>query len=531
MVVSGASTSGFAYGRHYANGGRLRILNNHGGLICSADTTEEIDSSPAVGPILPAGGLGIVTGTGSYFGGSDKDTIKAFDTQCNQVWSVAVDGTTGGSPALADVFGNGTLAVVEGTNTNNVNGSVWALDAATGATLWKVAAIGAVIGSVTTADLSGNGVQDVIVPTTAGLEILNGKNGDELIHVDDGSGNGGVPAGEVYGFQNAPLVTADPNGAIGITVAGYFATANSPNHDVQGMVQHFMVPGSKGALVDETGGWPEFHHDPELTGATGVPTAHLAGCQIPPAAFHGYLMAASDGGVFTFGGQQYCGSSGSSTLNGPVVGIAMSPDHGGYWLAGADGGVFSFGLPYYGSAGGHRLNGPIVGIAATPDGLGYWLVGEDGGVFAFGDAGFYGSAASAPRQHVVALTPTQDGEGYWEVTSSGTVFSFGDAAFFGDTRHLHLAEPVVGMTSDPATGGYWLISADGGVFSFNAPFFGATGPIPLRQPVVGIQATDDGAGYWIVSADGGVFTYGDAPFKGSSGGQALNRPVVGVSGF
>ncbi len=53
LVVGGASTDGIAYGRHYQNGGHLRILNDHGGLICSANTNEEIDSSPAIGPILP----------------------------------------------------------------------------------------------------------------------------------------------------------------------------------------------------------------------------------------------------------------------------------------------------------------------------------------------------------------------------------------------------------------------------------------------------------------------------------------------
>ena len=53
LVVGGASTGGIAYGRRYLNGGHLRILNDHGGLICSANTNEEVDSSPAIGPILP----------------------------------------------------------------------------------------------------------------------------------------------------------------------------------------------------------------------------------------------------------------------------------------------------------------------------------------------------------------------------------------------------------------------------------------------------------------------------------------------
>jgi hypothetical protein len=532
IVVGGASTAGFAYGQHYQNGGHLRILNNHGGLICAATTNEEVDSSPAVGPILPGGALGIATGTGTFYRASDEYTVKVFDTHCNAVWTDTLDGATGGSPALADVQGNGQLAVVEGTDQGNGAGSVWALNASTGAVIWQAPAIGAVIGSVTTADLSGDGYQDVIVPTTAGLEVLDGKTGAELVHVDDGSGDGEVAAGQVYGFQNAPLVTDDPDGAIGITVAGYFAVPDSPDHDVQGRVQHFTVDGSNGALVNEAGGWPQFHHDPQLSGFAGTATSPVPECQIPPAASNGYLAVAADGGVFSFGGQQYCGSTGNIALNKPVVGLAMTPDRGGYWLVAADGGVFTFGAAqFYGSTGAIHLNQPIVGMAATPDGRGYWLVAGDGGVFTFGDALFYGSGAAVPNAHVVGLASTPDGEGYWEVTSNGTVLAFGDAGFFGDARKLALAAPIVGLAPDPVTGGYWLVGADGGVFDFNAPFLGSAGGVPPRQPVVGLEATDDGDGYWLVAADGGIFSYGDAPFSGSEGGTRLNKPMVGIAGF
>lgn len=68
---------------------------------------------------------------------------------------------------------------------------------------------------------------------------------------------------------------------------------------------------------------------------------------------------------------------------------------GGYWLAASDGGVFAFGgAEYYGSMGGHHLNSPIVAISSTPDGKGYWLLAADGGVFNFGDAVFYGSTGA-----------------------------------------------------------------------------------------------------------------------------------------
>jgi hypothetical protein len=528
FVSGGASSTGFALGTHYSNGGHVRIYNDHGGLICAANTTEEVDSSPAIGPFLADGAYGIATGTGSFFGGSDEDTVKVFDAQCNQMWSDKVDGTTGGSPALADVQGNGRTAVVEGTDMGSGSGTVYALDAATGGLIWQTNVIGAVIGSVTTADLTGSGAQDVIVPTDRGIEILDGPTGQEVAHFDDGSGDAGE--GHItLGFQNAPLVYPNADGTIGITVAGYGAIAG-PAGVAQGMVQHFDVVGSGAAHADEAGGWPQFHHDPQLSGFVGGGNPD-GGCHRPLAASNGYLTVASDGGIFAFG-QQFCGSTGNITLNKPVVGMAGVPDQGGYWLVATDGGVFSFGdAQFYGSTGNLHLNAPVVGMAATPDGRGYWLVASDGGLFSYGDAQFYGSAASTPGQTIVGMASTPDGQGYWEVSSTGRVFPFGDAIFAGDTSGLHLNGFIVGMTADPVTGGYWLIGSDGGVFSFGAPFFGSTGNIRLNQPVLAMQATDDGQGYWFVASDGGIFAYGDAPFNGSMGGRPLNKPMVGMVGF
>jgi len=85
-------------------------------------------------------------------------------------------------------------------------------------------------------------------------------------------------------------------------------------------------------------------------------------------------------------------ASATTTVNAPPVGIARTPTGAGYWLAASDGGIFSFGdAAFYGSMGGKPLNAPVVGITATPDGKGYWEVASDGGIFSFGDAAFYGS--------------------------------------------------------------------------------------------------------------------------------------------
>src|SRR6185312_6179464 len=48
---------------------------------------------------------------------------------------------------------------------------------------------------------------------------------------------------------------------------------------------------------------------------------------------------------------------------------ATSPNVNAYWLVASDGGIFSFGgAHFYGSTGGTVLNRPVVGMAATHDG-------------------------------------------------------------------------------------------------------------------------------------------------------------------
>jgi hypothetical protein len=118
--------------------------------------------------------------------------------------------------------------------------------------LWHQQLSAEVIGSVVTANL-GSGYDDVIVPTAHGADILDGRTGDlETVLAPN------------EGLQNSPLVTDDPNGEIGITLAGY------NGHD-QGQVEHWVLTGSSGANVDEPGSWPMFHHDPQLSGNAGAP--------------------------------------------------------------------------------------------------------------------------------------------------------------------------------------------------------------------------------------------------------------------
>ncbi len=255
----------------------------------------------------------------------------------------------------------------------------------------------------------------------------------------------------------------------------------------------------------------------------------------PPAAasttITAYWLVASDGGIFSFGGAPFYGSTGGMTLNKPIVGMAATPDGGGYWLVASDGGVFSYGdAQFYGSTGSMHLNKPIVGMASTPDGKGYWLVASDGGIFSYGDAQFYGSTGSMHlNKPVVGVAATASGHGYWLVASDGGIFSYGDAQFYGSTGSLVLNKPVIGMITGPSGAGYFLVASDGGIFSFgSAPFYGSLGGLPLKNPIVTATALPDGSGYWFSDSTGLVSNFGAARYYGSAP-SPLNRPIVGMA--
>ncbi len=187
-----------------------------------------------------------------------------------------------------------------------------------------------------------------------------------------------------------------------------------------------------------------------VAGADDGSTATYA-ATAPP----GYWLVGSDGGIFTYGGARFNGSTGAMRLNQPIVGMAPTYTGDGYWMVASDGGIFSFGdAGFFGSTGAVRLNQPINGMAPTPTGGGYWLTASDGGVFSFGDAGFFGAAPSRPvkpgtTRRIVAMIPTRSGAGYWQVAASGEVLAFGDAPDLGGPPSV--ARELVGMAAVPAT--------------------------------------------------------------------------------
>ena len=245
-----------------------------------------------------------------------------------------------------------------------------------------------------------------------------------------------------------------------------------------------------------------------LLGSTSPAGAATSSPSLPAPVFGApYYLAGPSGAVWPLGGAPFFGSAAGAHLNRPVVGITLSPDHGGYWLVGGDGGIFSFGdARFHGSTGALRLAKPVIGMTATPSGHGYWLFAGDGGVFSFGDAHFYGSTGAVRlAKPVIGMTATPDGHGYWEVASDGGVFTFGDAGFYGGLGAYNVGQTVARLVPARGGAGYWEVTHDGDVYPFGSA---RTQSIPTIALLHTIQGPGDAAMEWAMAQLGKPYQWG-----------------------
>jgi hypothetical protein len=387
--------------------------------------------------------------------------------------------------------------------------------------------------------IDGNTVQtdDITVTTAAGPSKV--QPNDHFTYVD-------TSLGAIVDSVTPSIGTASGGATVEITGAGFAGGDGSNGCDITDAVTSLQF----GSTVLDPSTYT-VNSDSSITATvppgSGIQNVTVVGCDestpspLSPADQYnynpGYILAGSDGGIFSYGqvpgNAGFFGSAGNLQLNKPVVGIARTPNGNGYWLAAADGGIFNYGgAAFYGSAGNLTLNKPVVGVASTPDGAGYWEVASDGGIFTYGDAGFYGSAGNLTlAAPIVGMAATPDGKGYWLVASDGGVFAYGDAVFYGTAHGQPLGGPIVGIAATSNGAGYWLVGSDGGIFAYgDAPFEGSLSGTALASPVVGIAGTSDNGGYWLVTGGGAVFNKGDAGFYGDMAGFTLNGTMVGMTG-
>ena len=142
---------------------------------------------------------------------------------------------------------------------------------------------------------------------------------------------------------------------------------------------------------------------------------------------------ASDGGVFAFGDAGFYGSTGSITLNKPIIGLIPTIDGGGYWLIASDGGVFAFGdAKFYGSTGGDNLASPVTAAAPASSAAATGSSTPTARSSTTATRDFEGQPAGAPGGYrITGMAATQSSNGYWLASANGNVADFGDAAPYG----------------------------------------------------------------------------------------------------
>jgi len=152
-------------------------------------------------------------------------------------------------------------------------------------------------------------------------------------------------------------------------------------------------------LIAQNGKIYPFGSVPSLPPLSLPPGAHIVGMASTNTG-KGIWAVDQYGDVYAEGDALYKGGLGGVHINAPIVGIAAAAVGQGYVLVASDGGVFNYNMGFYGSVPGslkvgQHLVAPVVGIAVTHSGKGYWEVGADGGLFDYGDAPFLGSVYTA----------------------------------------------------------------------------------------------------------------------------------------
>ena len=89
-------------------------------------------------------------------------------------------------------------------------------------------------------------------------------------------------------MSNSPLVVPDPSGVgVDVVVAGTYTAVAGDN--TQGFIADYHVTGGPNSAG--SGSWPQFHHDPQLTGSTITPANPHPTCDpnVPPCTYRGIL--------------------------------------------------------------------------------------------------------------------------------------------------------------------------------------------------------------------------------------------------
>ncbi len=246
--------------------------------------------------------------------------------------------------------------------------------------------------------------------------------------------------------------------------------------------------------------------DAKFDGSTGhIPLERPITGMAPTADHGGYWLVASDGGIFAFGDAAYAGSVPASGIGpvgsksphhlvAPIVGIVPTTDGKGYLMVASDGGVFAFGDAHFSGSCATIGGCPAPVVAVVPDvtGNGYWLLLANCDMVAFGDAPKVAdsncqNSARANKATAASAARTPSGKGYWVLLDDGTVFPEGDAQSLGSGhagKVAHTDDPAVSIVPTSDGRGAWVVEANGSVDSYgDAPKLAGLTGMTLSAPI------------------------------------------------